>query len=139
MHDLNIDASAEAARLLKSARALQTLADTADAATVHAVLRDVETMLRATAAACEGMAAAVVPAGGAICDRYRGAAAQWPTAVPPSYEQFARFLSTVHATADDLRVAAAHCRHAREATRSLTTAPQRSPRAARAPMHTAPA
>jgi hypothetical protein len=139
MRDLNSDASAEASRLLESARALQTLADTADAATVHAVLRDVETMLRATAASCEGMAAAVIPAGGAICDRYRRAAAQWPTAAAPSYEQFAAFLSTLHDTADELRVAAAHCRRANDATRSLTTARQRSPGAARALMDAAPA
>ena len=129
MHDSNTGASAEAARLLKSARALQTLAGTADAVTAHAVLQDVEMMLRATAAACEGMAAAVVPAGGAICDRYRCAAEQWPTSVAPSNEQFTRFLSTLHDTADEFRLAATRCRRAAEATLSLTTAPQQSPRA----------
>jgi hypothetical protein len=46
-------------------------------------------MLRATAIACESMAAAIVPPNGAISDRYRRAAARWPTAPAPSYEQLA--------------------------------------------------
>jgi hypothetical protein len=129
MHDSNTGASAEAARLLTSARALQALAATADATTAHAVLQDVERMLRATAAVCEGIAAAVVPPGGAICDRYRCAAEQWPTSVVPSNEQFTRFLSTLHDTADELRLAATRCRRAADATRPLTTAPQLSQRA----------
>jgi hypothetical protein len=82
MQDPNPEASTESARLLESARALQAVAGGADPAAVRVVLEDVEAVLRATAVTCEAMAAAVVPPGGPITDRYRRAAAGWPAAVP---------------------------------------------------------
>jgi hypothetical protein len=96
-------------------------------------------MLRATAVACEAMAAAVVPPGGPITDRYRCAAAGWPTAVAPSHERLAAVLSALHDTAAGLRVAAARCRRAHDAARSLAKSAEPSPPPARTAMDTPPA
>jgi hypothetical protein len=139
MQDSNPEVRAKSARVLKSAQALEALADAADAATVHSVLEDVEALLRATASVCEGMAAAIVPGNAAINHRYRRAAARWPMVPAPSYEQFGRLLGALHDTAGELRLAAGRCGRARDATRSLTRAPEPSPRPARSATHTAPA
>jgi hypothetical protein len=139
MQDPSPEASAESARLLESARALRAVAGGADPAAARVVLEDVEAMLRATAVACEAMAAAVVPPGGPITDRYRRAAAGRPTAVAPSYERLAALLSALHDTAAGLPVAAARCRRAHDATRSLTRTAEPSPQPARTAMDTAPA
>jgi hypothetical protein len=122
MQGWNTEASAESERLLRAARALEAVADSANVATVPDVLEDLEAALRAAGSALEGIAAAVVPPDGAISDRYRRAAARWPTAPAPSYEQFARLLGALHDTASELRVAAGRCRRARAAARPLTKA-----------------
>jgi hypothetical protein len=132
------EASAESVRLLESARALQAVAGGADPTEVRVVLEDVEAVLRATAVACEAMAAAVVPPGGPITDRCRRAAGRWPTAHAPSHERLAAVMSALHDTAGQLRVAA-RCRRARDTTRSLTRTPEPSPPPARPAMDGAPA
>jgi hypothetical protein len=79
--------------------------------------------LRATGGAYEAAASRVVPAAQpldhGIADRYARAAAAWPAAPPPSHEQFAAALASLHAAADAARLASRRCEDARNAIDAL--------------------
>ena len=53
-----------------------------------------------------------------VCDRYRAAAASWPTAPAPSYERLAGLLATLHDASAAVRSAAARCDGADRAVRA---------------------
>jgi hypothetical protein len=85
--------------------------------------------LRATGGAYEAAAARLVPAARprdrGIASRYRRAAATWPAA-PPSHEQLAAALASLHAAADAARLAGRRGDQARRAVDALWQRDQRS-------------
>ena len=108
--------------LLESARALEAVARDVPPAAVPGVLANLEAALDSLATSAEAMAGAVVPPGGAICDRYRAAAAAFPEGARPPNERLALLLAALHDAAASLRTAADQCGVALDATRPLAAA-----------------
>lgn len=84
-------------------------------------LHEAATVLHDVADAVDRAARQIVPpvdSADTLCDRYRGAAASWPTAPAPSYERLAGLLATLHEAGAAVRGAARKCEGADDAFRA---------------------